>query len=92
MWQHSGGKGGHSPSPQIPAIPGFCMPLILAEQSVRHNKNFVCSLDDFFEMKHLLTRRGLSVIKAMGQPRGEATVQPSYILREALKSVDSAPF
>lgn len=46
----------------------------------------------FQKIKHLLTTRGLSVIRAMGQPRGEATVQQSYILGEALKSVDCASF
>lgn len=44
------------------------------------------------KIKHLLARTGLSVIKVMGQPTGEAPVQQFYILGEALKSVDCAPF
>lgn len=64
------------------------MPLILAEQSLRHDEVFVFILDDFFKIKHLLTKRDLDVIKAIGQRKREPNVQKFYILGETLiKSV-----
>lgn len=64
---------------------GFPMPLILAEQSLRHDDIFVFIPDAFFFLiKHLLTRRDLDVIKATGQCKGECNVQQFYILGETL--------
>lgn len=65
------------------------MPLILAEQSLRHDEVFVFILDNFFfKIKHLLTKRDLDVIKAIGQHKRKPNVQQFYILGEALiKSV-----
>lgn len=51
------------------------MPLILAEQPLRHDEIFIFILDAFFFLiKHLLTRRDLDVIKAIGQRKGEPNV------------------